>query len=153
MSYWLFKSEPNEYGIDHLAEDKKARWDGIRNYQARNILRDDVSVGDQVLFYHSSCKPTAIVGLAQVVAEAYPDPAQFNADSPYFDAKSRIDAPRWVCVDIAFQAKFKYPLTLAALKKLPELSDMVLLQQSRLSIQPVTKAEFEFILRKGNGKN
>ncbi|MBU2985422.1 EVE domain-containing protein [Saccharophagus degradans] len=139
MACWLFKSEPDEYSIADLQRDKTTVWNGIRNYQARNFLRDEVAVGDEVLFYHSSCKPTAVAGLAKVVRGAYPDPSQFDPSSPYYDAKSKPEAPRWVCVDIAFKAAFKQPVTLDRIKATPALSEMLLVKQGRLSIQPVTE--------------
>lgn len=147
MAYWLFKSEPSEYGIDHLdAEPQKITcWHGIRNYQARNLLRDDICFKDLILFYHSSCKPTAIVGIAKVVTNAYPDPTQFDEHSPYYDMKSTNDNPRWFCVDIQLQEKFAYPVELSRIKHNPKLENMVLLKQGRLSIQPVQEAEFNEI--------
>ena len=108
MNYWIFKSEPDEFGIDHLAaqERQTARWDGIRNYQARNNLRDLVKTNDKVLFYHSSCKNIGIAGTMEVVKAAYPDPSQFDPDSEYYDAKSDPDNPRWFCVDVRLLEKF-----------------------------------------------
>ncbi|TGD72129.1 EVE domain-containing protein [Mangrovimicrobium sediminis] len=149
MNYWLFKSEPDEYSIDDLfAEaDGSGRWDGIRNYQARNLLRDAVSEGDQVLFYHSSCKVPGVAGTARVVRAAYPDPAQFDTHSPYHDPKSTAEAPRWFCVDIAPLARFDEVLPLARLKQEPALEDMVLLRQGRLSVQPVTAAQWRAVTR------
>lgn len=147
MAYWLFKSEPDEYSIDDLAAEPLGwgRWDGIRNYQARNFLRDRVTVGDGVLFYHSSCRQVGVAGIARVVREGYPDPAQFNPDSAYFDPKADSAAPRWYCVDIAFERKFQQLLPLADLRELPGLREMVLLNQGRLSIQPVTATEWGII--------
>lgn len=145
MNYWLFKTEPAEFSIDHLEHMGSTRWDGIRNYQARNLLRDQVTLGDQVLIYHSSCKPTAIVGIAEVISDAYPDPSQFDANSSYFDVKYSKENPRWFCLDIRHKHTFKNSLPLAALKQQPSLKNMVLLKQGRLSIQPVTHAEFALI--------
>ena len=147
MAYWLFKSEPDDYSIDDLAHEKAGYtvWDGIRNYQARNFLRDNVAVGDGVLFYHSSCKNVGVVGTAEVVKAAYHDPAQFDPDNRYFDPKASKEAPRWYCVDIAFRSAFDTLIPLAELRTLPALSDMVLLNQGRLSIQPVSKAEWRLI--------
>jgi predicted RNA-binding protein with PUA-like domain len=146
--YWLFKAEPHIYGIDHLlAEPKKTgRWDGIRNYQARNFLRDQVALNDEVLIYHSSCKQVGIVGTAKVVRTAYPDPSQFNPESPYHDPKSTTENPRWVSVDIKVQKAFKELIPLASIKAQPALADMVLIRQSRLSIQPVSTEEWAYIL-------
>ncbi|WP_346838650.1 EVE domain-containing protein [Microbulbifer sp. SAOS-129_SWC] len=151
MNYWLFKSEPDEYSIDDLAAEpgQTGRWDGIRNYQARNFLRDAVAAGDAVLFYHSACKVPAVVGSAEVVRAAYPDPAQFDPESKYFDPKASADKPRWFCVDIRFRARFARPLPLAEIKQNPQLADMVLVKQGRLSIQPVTAAEWTTIVALG----
>ncbi|MES2675736.1 MAG: EVE domain-containing protein [Pseudomonadota bacterium] len=147
-NYWLFKAEPHIYGIDHLvaAPDKIGRWDGIRNYQARNFLRDQVALNDDVFIYHSSCKNVGIVGTAKVVKTAYPDPTQFNPESDYYDPKSTPEHPRWVSVDIQVQKIFPRLISLAELKQQPTLQEMVLLKQSRLSTQPVTTAEWKFIL-------
>jgi predicted RNA-binding protein with PUA-like domain len=146
-NYWLFKAEPHIYGIDHLnaAPKKTGRWDGIRNYQARNFLRDQVKLGDEVLIYHSSCKNIGIVGTAKVVKTAYPDPTQFNPESDYYDPKSTPENPRWVSVDIQVTATFPRLIPLAEIKAQPALADMVLVKQGRLSTQPVTKAEWDYI--------
>lgn len=145
--YWLFKAEPHIYGIDHLAAapDNTGRWDGIRNYQARNFLRDQVKVGDEVFIYHSSCKNVGIAGTAKVVKTAYPDPTQFNPESDYYDPKSTQENPRWVSVDIQLTKVFPRLIPLAEIKAQPALEDMVLVKQSRLSTQPVTAAEWKFI--------
>jgi predicted RNA-binding protein with PUA-like domain len=145
--YWLFKAEPDVYGIAHLAAapKKTGRWDGIRNYQARNFLRDEVAVNDQVLFYHSHCKQPGIVGQVRVVAAAYPDPTQFDLASPYYDPKAMPDAPRWVSVDIALEEIFPGVIPLTLLKQQPGLDDMILLRQPRLSIQPVSRDEWQII--------
>ncbi|MBK8186098.1 MAG: EVE domain-containing protein [Cellvibrio sp.] len=148
MSYWLFKAEPHIYGIDHLqaAPKKIGRWDGIRNYQARNFLRDQVKLEDQVFIYHSSCKLIGIAGTAKVVKPAYPDPTQFNPQSDYFDQKSNPDNPRWVSVDIQLTNICSKIIPLTELKHYSQLDNMALFKQSRLSIQPVTKEEWDFIL-------
>ena len=148
-NYWLFKAEPHIYGIEHLAAapKKTGRWDGIRNYQARNFLRDQVKLNDDVFIYHSSCKNVGIVGTAVVVKTAYPDPTQFNPESNYFDPKSTQENPRWVSVDIKLNQVFSRIIPLAEIKAQSALSDMVLIKQSRLSTQPVTKAEWDFILK------
>ncbi len=145
--YWLFKAEPDVYGIEHLAAEPKqtGRWDGIRNYQARNFLRDEVQPGDGVLFYHGQCKQPGIYGRAQVTQPAYPDPLQFNPDSPCYDPKATPEKPRWVAVNIQLQERFSSPLLLSDIKQQPLLSDMVLLRQPRLSIQPVTPDEWQVI--------
>ena len=147
--YWLFKAEPHIYGIEHLATspNKIGRWDGIRNYQARNFLRDQVALDDDVFIYHSSCKLVGIVGTARIVKAAYPDPTQFNLESDYFDPKSTTENPRWVSVDIQLQQQFSRLIPLAELKQNPVLSEMVLLRQSRLSTQPVTEREWKAILK------
>jgi predicted RNA-binding protein with PUA-like domain len=149
MAYWLMKSEPDVYGLDDLAAEKNAttRWDGIRNYQARNLLRDKVKVGDGVLFYHSRCSTPAVVGLAEVVREAYPDPLQFQPGDKYFDPKSSADAPRWVCVDIRLQRRLPRPVSLREIKAHPGLAEMVLVNNSRLSVQPVRAREWKTILK------
>ena len=151
MNYWLFKSEPGEYSIDALNAEINGvgRWDGIRNYQARNFLRDEVRLGDGVLFYHSRSKQPSIVGTARVVRQAYPDPAQFDYNSRYFDAKASRKAPRWYCVDIEFVSKFIQPVSLQLIKKEPDLKGMTLLHQGRLSIQPVTQQQWNKILTLG----
>ncbi|WP_323814863.1 EVE domain-containing protein [Cellvibrio sp. NN19] len=143
-NYWLFKAEPHIYGIDHLAAapDKIGRWDGIRNYQARNFLRDQVALNDEVFIYHSSCKNVGIVGTAKVVKTAYPDPTQFNPESDYYDLKSTQENPRWVSVDIQLTKVFSHLIPLAEIKTIPTLENMVLIKQSRLSIQPVTRQEW-----------
>lgn len=146
--FWLFKAEPHIYGIDHLAAapNKTGRWDGIRNYQARNFLRDQVALNDEVFIYHSSCKNVGIAGTAKVVKTAYPDPTQFNPDSAYYDPKSPPENPRWVSVDIKLTRVFPRIISLAEIKAQPALATMVLIKQSRLSTQPVTTAEWNFIL-------
>jgi len=147
--FWLFKSEPDSYSIDHLRREKNSTtsWDGVRNYQARNFLRDQVQPGDLVFFYHSGCEIPAIVGVAKVVRGGYPDPTQFESGHVHFDVTAKPTSPRWFMVDIKFELEFKHPLTLSELKGHEELKNMVLLQKgSRLSIQPVTKDEWDFIL-------
>ncbi len=150
MRCWLMKSEPSAFSIEDLknAPNGTDHWDGIRNYQARNLMRDEMKRGDRVLFYHSSADPTAVVGTARVVREAYPDHTALDPDSKYFDPKSMSENPRWVMVDIQFESQFAVPLTLAELRKLPQLNDMMLLKKGqRLSIQPVTEEEFGTIVR------
>jgi len=145
--YWLFKAEPHIYGIEHLAAapQKTGRWDGIRNYQARNFLRDQVAVGDEVFIYHSSCKQVGIVGAARVVKAAYPDPTQFDPESPYYDPKATPENPRWVSVDIKLSNIFPRLIPLAEIKAQPGLENMVLIKQSRLSTQPVSAHEWKII--------
>lgn len=147
MTYWLMKSEPNEYSIDDLERDGTEPWDGIRNYQARNLMRDDMNIGDNVLFYHSSCKVPAVVGLAKVASEAYPDPTQFDPNNKHYDAKSKEEDPRWLLVDVAFVRKTKRPITLSELKEHPALADFRLNKRgNRLSIFPVDKKHWDVVL-------
>lgn len=147
MTYWLIKSEPDEYGIDDLERDRTEPWDGIRNYQARNMIRDDMQVGDEILFYHSSCKVPAVVGIARVASEPYPDPTQFDPSSKYYDEKSSRDEPRWVLVDVEFVRRTKRPITLAEIKELPDLDGFRLTQRgNRLSVFPVDKAHWDAVL-------
>lgn len=149
MQRWLMKSEPNEFSIDDLKASPKQTdmWDGVRNYQARNMMRDEMKKGDLVFFYHSNCDEPGIVGVAQVVKEGYPDPTAFDSQDPHFDPKSDPEAPRWYLVDIKFKRKFKRTITLAELKECEELADMRLIQRgNRLSVMPVTEDEWEFIV-------
>lgn len=146
-NYWLFKAEPHIYGIEHLVAEpnKTGRWDGIRNYQARNFLRDHVALNDEIFIYHSSCKNVGIVGTAKVVKTAYPDPTQFNPESNYYDPKATHGNPRWVSVDIEVTKVFPRLIPLAEIKAQPALENMVLVKQARLSTQPVTKEEWKII--------
>jgi predicted RNA-binding protein with PUA-like domain len=145
--YWLFKAEPDVYGIDHLAAapNQTGRWDGIRNYQARNFLRDHVQLNDDVFIYHSSCKNVGIVGTAKVVKTAYPDPTQFDPESDYYDPKSSPENPRWISVDIQLTKIFPRLISLTEIKAQPALENMVLVRQGRLSTQPVTSDEWKYI--------
>ena len=146
MNYWLLKTEPNVYSIDDLAEAGKDMWDGIRNYQARNIIRDDMKIGDKVFIYHSRVQPVGLVGEAEVVSEPYPDPTQFNPDEKYFDPKASPDNPRWFVVEVGFKKKYGDVLTLADLKKMSDLEDMMVVKKgARLSVQPVGEKEWNFI--------
>lgn len=152
VRYWLLKSEPEVFSIDHLARapGRTTSWNGVRNYQARNLLRDDIHVGDGVIFYHSNADPAAAAGLAQVVRAGYPDPTQFDPRSEYYDKAANPGDPRWFMVDIRFKEKFTRPLPLDELRTVPALSDMVLLRRgSRLSVQPVTPAEWKAIVSLG----
>ena len=149
MNYWLFKSEPDVFGIDHLKAmpGQTEHWDGIRNYQARNMLRDDIKPGDQVFFYHSNCKEPAIVGIMEVTREGYPDHTAFDPEQHYYDPKSDPENPRWYMVDVKFVRDLKRPITLQELKQLPELEDMPLVRRgNRLSIMPVSKEHWKLIL-------
>jgi predicted RNA-binding protein with PUA-like domain len=150
MAYWLMKSEPDAYSIDDLERDGRDMWDGIRNYQARNMMRDDMAVGDEVFFYHSNCKEPAVVGIAKVASEPYPDPTQFDPESRYYDPKSNADDPRWVLVDVEFVRKLDRPVTLKQIKAEPALDDMILTRRgNRLSIMPVSAAHWKKILSLG----
>lgn len=141
------KSEPNDYSIDDLERDGSEPWDGIRNYQARNMIRDDMQIGDQAFFYHSSCKVPAIVGIMNIASAAYPDPTQFDPDSSHYDEKSPQDNPRWLLVDVAFERRTERPITLSELKAHPGLADFRLtMRGNRLSIFPVSDAHWEIIL-------
>ncbi|MGS2719530.1 EVE domain-containing protein [Paraglaciecola aestuariivivens] len=150
MKYWLFKTEPEAFSIDDLRTKagQTEHWDGIRNYQARNFIRDQVALGDQVFIYHSSCKNVGIAGLAEVCKEAYPDHTQFDPESKYYDPKSSPDAPRWYMVDIKFKQQFKQVLALKTIKQMPEIEQIGLVKKGhRLSIMPVEKTEFEHLLK------
>ncbi|AVQ13558.1 EVE domain protein [Leptospira santarosai] len=149
MRHWLFKTEPDVFSIDDLynAPSHIAPWEGVRNYQARNFLRDSIQKGDLVLFYHSRATPLSVVGIAEVVKPGYPDHFAFDSSHKYFDPKSKPESPTWYMVDIKFKKKFPKPVTTEEMKKHKQLKNMVLLQKgSRLSIQPVSPAEFQFIL-------
>lgn len=150
MNYWLMKSEPDVFGIDDLAAQprKTEHWDGVRNYQARNMMRDEMKKGDQVFFYHSNCKEPGIVGIAEVVKEGYPDHTAFDPETKYYDPKSDPDNPRWYMVDIKFVRKFGRTITLQELKQEKSLAGMKLLQRgNRLSVMPVDKKHWQHILK------
>ena len=147
MAYWLMKSEPDVYGIDDLKRDKLEPWDGIRNYQVRNMFRDQMKVGDLAFFYHSNCKPPAVVGIMTIASEAYPDHTQFDPKSRYYDAKSDKENPRWLLVDVKYKRKLKREITLQELKENKKLKDFRLNQKgNRLSVIPVKKSEWDLIL-------
>jgi predicted RNA-binding protein with PUA-like domain len=145
MRYWLMKSEPDVYGIDDLAADGTACWEGVRNYQARNFMRDDMTVGDRILFYHSNAKPPGIAGLARVAKEAYPDHYAWDPKSKYFDSKSSPDNPRWMMVDVAYRCHVKRFVSLEELRGQEVLADLPLLNKSRLSIQPLDEVHYQCI--------
>ena len=149
--YWLVKSEPNAYSFDDLRNeaDQTAEWDGVRNYQARNTLRDDMKVGDGVLFYHSNVKPMAVLGTAVVVREGYPDDTAWDPNSDHPDPKSTPDNPIWYMVDIKAEAAFQRPVTLEEIKSTPGLENMALVNRSRLSVQPVRPDEWRIIVAMG----
>ncbi|QVL56306.1 MAG: EVE domain-containing protein [Simkaniaceae bacterium] len=150
MQYWLIKSEPTTYSIDDLQRLTQDHWEGVRNYQARNFMRDEMKVGDLALFYHSNTTPPGVVGVAKVCREAHPDFTAWDPESKYFDPKSSPDNPRWMMVDVEFVEKFPRLISLEELRDYPELEAMVLLQKgSRLSVQRATKEEFTFIRKLG----
>jgi predicted RNA-binding protein with PUA-like domain len=147
VNYWLMKSEPDTFSIDDLKRKKREAWDGVRNYQARNFMRDGMHVGDGVLFYHSNCAEPGIAGLAEVASDAYPDPSQFDPKSKYFDPGSSRDNPRWMLVDVTFTKKLKRTITLDELKHHAKLEGMTLLRKgNRLSVMPVEAAHWKYIL-------
>jgi len=151
MKYWLMKSEPDVFGIEHLKNmpQKREHWDGVRNYQARNMMRDEMKKGDLVFFYHSNCETPGIVGIMEVVKEGYPDFTAFDPDSKYYDPKSDPDNPRWFMVDVKYKRKLKRTISLQELKQEHSevLEGLALLQKgSRLSIMPVSKQQWDYIL-------
>ena len=150
MAYWLFKTEPSECSIDDFANapDTAIVWEGVRNYQARNMLRDGVKTGDKVFIYHSSCKLIGVAGIAEVVRAAYADPSQFDRRNVYYDAKSTEAEPRWVAVDLCFVRKLSAVITLDKIKSSAKLKELPLVQRgSRLSVMPVTPEQWQSILQ------
>lgn len=149
MNYWLLKSEPTSYSIDDLLKEKNktTSWDGVRNYQARNFMRDDMEINDLAFFYHSNCKEPGISGIVKVVRKAHPDLTALDPEDHHYDPKSTPQNPRWVMVDVQFQKKFSNIITLSELKKNPLLKDLMILRKgNRLSITPVSKQDWEAIL-------
>jgi len=147
MNFWLLKSEEDCYSIDDLKKDKRVAWTGVRNYQARNFMRDSMKVGDGVLFYHSSTKVTGVYGIAKVVSTPHVDDTQFNSKDDHYDPKSKKENPRWRCVDIEFVKKFAEPVTLTEIKIDPTLEGMMVRAiGSRLSVQPVSEKHFKYII-------
>ncbi len=145
--YWLMKSEPESYGIDHLKVDKKTPWSGVRNFQARNFMRDDMKVGDTVLFYHSNCKEPGVYGIGKVLSKHYPDPTQFDEASDYYDKRSKKESPIWYLVDVGFVRKLRKPVLLDMLRKDDRTQTMVTLRPgNRLSITPVTQVECDRVI-------
>ncbi|MGJ8652626.1 MAG: EVE domain-containing protein [Opitutaceae bacterium] len=154
MNYWLMKSEPDVFSFDDL----KARsgqtepWDGVRNYQARNYMRDEMKVGDLILFYHSNAKPPGVAGIAEVASQPYPDPTAFDVQSKYHDPKSDPENPRWILIDVKYNSDIQRLVSLEEMKGMPELEEMRVLQRGcRLSITPVTETEFNAIRKAGGG--
>jgi predicted RNA-binding protein with PUA-like domain len=149
MNYWLIKSEPDVFSFDDLlaAPNQTSMWEGVRNYQARNFMRDTMQVGDRVLYYHSSTTPPGVVGIAEVASAAYSDPTQFDSKSDYYDPKASPDSPRWVVVDIRGIATLPRIVTLDEIKATAQLADMRLVQRgNRLSVMPITQLEYETII-------
>jgi len=150
--HWLVKSEPNAYSIDDLERDGTTPWDGVRNYQARNSMRDDMKTGDLVIFYHSGAKPPAAVGVARVASAPYPDALQFDRKSRYYDEKSDRDDPTWILVDMEFVSRLPRPVPLADLKANPKLEGMLVTKRGvRISVMPVERRHFEIVLKMGKG--
>ena len=148
MKYWLMKNEPDDYSIEDLKRDKTEPWDGIRNYQVRNMIRDDMSVGDLAFFYHSNCEIPGIYGLMTIASDAYPDHTAFDKKAKYYDARSKKDKPTWLMVDVRYKRKLKKIITLKDLKSYKQLSNMRVVQRgNRLSITEVNKKDWEFILK------
>ena len=146
INYWIMKSEPHEFSIDDLKKKDVSIWDGIRNYQVRNMIRDVMGVGDRAFFYHSSSKEIGVVGEMEIVKSAYPDPTQFKATSKYFDKGSKKDEQRWLSVDVKFVEKFPRTLTLAEIKTNPKFATLPLVKKgNRLSIMPISKAHYDLI--------
>ncbi len=147
---WLVKSEPGAYSYDDLERDGRTMWDGVRNYQARNFMRDEMRVGEPVLFYHSNVGEPAVVGVARVASEAYADPTQFDPDDPHFDPKSRPDTPRWTLVDLEPLARLARPVTLAELRDDPTLEGLLLTRRgNRLSVMPVEPEHLRRVIELG----
>lgn len=156
MNYWLFKSEPETFSIDHLAKKPKQteHWDGVRNFQVRNFLKNEIKKGDLAFFYHSSCTPPGVAGIIEVVKDGYPDFTQFNPESKYYDPKSREEKPRWYMVDVKLVEKFPRLISLQELRNETALHEMRLLRRgNRLSITPVSPAEWKFICKLAKRKN
>jgi predicted RNA-binding protein with PUA-like domain len=150
--YWLLKQEPTDFSFDDMwAPPRTTNWNGVRNYAARNFLRDHIKTGDRALFYHSSADPSAVVGVVEVLRDGYPDESALDKRSPYYDAKSTRAEPLWYQVDVRAIEKFEHPVSLAELKRVPELATLVLLHISQLSVQPVTAAEWDAIVRLARG--
>lgn len=148
MKYWLMKSEPEAYSIEDLQRDRKSDWEGVRNYQARNFMRDEMSVGDLALFYHSNAKPSGIAGVCEISKTGIPDYTSWDPKSKYYDPKTDPDNPKWIMVEVKFVKKFPEIIPLAELRKTPVLKDMMILQKgSRLSITPLQKIEFEYFIK------
>lgn len=153
MKLWLMKSEPDVFSIDDLARDRRTTWEGVRNYQARNFMRDEMKVGDLVLYYHSNAEPSGVAGIARVAREAYPDPTQFDPKSDYYDEGSKKTDPRWLMVDVEFVEKLPEVVSLDRMKSDPALEGMLVIRKGqRLSVQPVERKHFARVLELGRAK-
>lgn len=154
MAYWLFKTEPDAFSIDDLknAPEQTSMWDGVRNYQARNFLRDGIKQGDLVMIYHSSCKQVGVAGIATVTREPYADPTQFDLNSDYYDAKATADNPRWFVVDVKYQSHLKKLVSLQAIKANESITEIALKKGGRLSVMPVTKHDWQQIIAMSESK-
>lgn len=150
--YWLMKSEEDDYSIQDLERDGTARWVGVRNYEARNFMRDGMQPGDEVLYYHSNARPSGVAGIARVASDPYPDPTQFDPESRYYDEKATEEEPRWVLVDVEFVERFDEVVPLREIKEHPELQEMVLVKRMRLSVQPVREEEFRIVREMGRSR-
>ncbi len=151
MRYWLLKSEPGCYSLEDLQKDTKTSWGGIRNYQARNFLRDEMKKGDLCLFHYSNAEPAGVMGICEVTKEGYPDPTQFDTKDDHYDADSDMKDPRWFAVDVAYAETFKRLVSIGEMRGNPKMKHMKLLEKgSRLSVLPVSKTEFEEVVRMGN---
>ncbi len=149
--HWLIKSEPDVFSIDDLAKSKTTHWDGVRNYQARNFIRDEIKIGDKVIFYHSNAEPPAAVGICEIIKEAYPDFSAFDPEDSHYDPKSKKDSPTWFMFNVKFVKKFSRPVSITEIKANKKLQKMSLVQRgNRLSVMPITKDEFDEIVRMGN---
>lgn len=151
MKYWLMKSEPDAFSIDDLKAVSQEPWDGVRNYEARNFMRDQMRPGDQVLFYHSNSKPPGVVGIAEVASDSYPDPTQYDEESKYFDPKSTDEKPRWYLVDLQYVKHLPRQVSLQEIRDNVALEDIMLVKRSRLSVIPLKREEFEEIVRMAEG--
>lgn len=147
--YWLLKTEPGSYSIADLERDGRSHWDGVRNYQARNLMRDEMKPGDGVLFYHSNANPPGVAGLAEIARAGYPDPAALDPDSHYYDPKASVEDPRWFMVDVQYRETFPELVSLDTLKHAAGLENMVVNQRSRLSVQPVRPEEWKIVVKLG----
>jgi predicted RNA-binding protein with PUA-like domain len=147
--HWLLKTEPGTYSMEDLERDGTTTWEGVRNYQARNFIRDDMQAGDGVLFYHSNAEPPGVAGIARVARSGYPDPTARDPASPYHDPKASGADPRWYMVDVEFVERFPRPVALAELRETPGLEKMLVINKSRLSVQPVTDREFGIVREMG----